>query len=242
MLSNNFKFLIVGAGRGGTSLLAGLLDYHSELSVGFELHSVAYLMGKELPHHGPEIFHRRATAFISACIETASHYPDVLWGNKITTEQIFGLEDHNLVNPQLEKDILHAFFNVYLKGIKIIFILRDGRTCVNSKVNRTGQPIELACERWLYSVKCYKFFCSQHANNICIKFEDLLVHPQTTLTDICDFLEIPFQQEMLNGVRNKKLMPEYQYEKLDITKTESVDLPDDCLRRIEEDLKYCGYL
>jgi len=29
-----------------------------------------------------------------------------------------------------------------------VFILRDGRTRVRSKVSRTGQSFELACERW----------------------------------------------------------------------------------------------
>ncbi|MDH3445721.1 MAG: sulfotransferase [Deltaproteobacteria bacterium] len=239
--NDNFKFLIAGAGRGGTSLLAGLLDYHSELEVGFELYSVAYLMGEQLPYQGPELFHQRATAFISACKRHANNHPDVLWGNKITTEQIFGLEDHNLANPESRIDVLDMFFNVYLKNISIIFILRDGRTCIKSKVERTGQPIETARERWQFSVKCYKFFQTGHANNISVRFEDVLLDPKTTLTNICDFLKIPYQENMLNGTRNEKMLREYQSSKLDISKTKSMDLPDACIAKIKDDLSYCGY-
>ena len=45
MSADNFEFLVIGAGRGGTSLLAGLLDFHDQLDVGFEQYSEACLAG-----------------------------------------------------------------------------------------------------------------------------------------------------------------------------------------------------
>lgn len=242
MIKDNFNFHIVGAGRGGTSLLTGLLDYHSGLEVGFELFSAAYLVGRDLPYQGPKLFHKRVTAYISACKQKANKYPNVLWGNKITTEQIARLEDHNLANPESIIDILDRFFNHYLEGKAIIFVLRDGRACVNSKVKRLGRPIEKACKGWQYSVKCFKFFETCHDNNICIRFEDLLHNPEKTLTKICDFLKIPYQEEMLRGTNNKKMRPEYQKNKFDLSKIKSIDLADDGLKIIHDDLKYCGYL
>ncbi|PPD49299.1 MAG: sulfotransferase [Methylobacter sp.] len=240
--NNNVNFLIVGAGRGGTSLMAGLLDYHPKLEVGFELFSVAYLMGKELPYQGDGMFHQRATAFISACKQMAGNHPNSLWGNKITTEQLFGLEDHNAANPGQTINVLDTFFNDYLKNTKIIFILRDGRTCVNSKVRRTGQPMEMACKRWKYSVECYQFFSNHHANNLCVRFETLLHQPQAVLMEICQFLGVQYEQTMLDGVGNKKLSPEYIHEKIDTSKTKQIELPDEFFSMIEEDLKYCGYI
>jgi hypothetical protein len=242
MLKDNFKFHIVGAGRGGTSLLAGLLDYHSELEVGFELFSAAFLMGKEFPYKGPKLFHNRVTAYIAACTRWASQRSQMIWGNKITTEQISGLEDHNIINPEAKIDTLDMFFNTYLKGKAVIFILRDGRTCVNSKVKRTGQLMINACARWQYSVKCFKFFKTQHKNNICIRFEDLLQNPQEHLMRICDFLNISFQKKMLKGTRNKKMVPEYQLGKFDLSKIEATQIPEKCLAKIQADLEYCGYL
>lgn len=242
MPENNFKFLVVGAGRGGTSLIAGLLDAHRSLEVGLELFSVSCLMGKDENLHGSNLFDERVTAFISACRLEAERYPGLAWGNKITTEQIFGLEDHNASNPAASIDVLDAFFNEYLKGIKIVFILRDGRTCANSKVQRTGQSFETACERWKYSVEIYKFLNTRHSNNLCIRFEDLLHTPQSTLGKVCDFLDIPYQETMLQGTSNTKMLPEYQQKTIDPSKTASVVIPEACLQSMSEDLKFCGYL
>ena len=242
MIKDNFRFLIVGAGRGGTSLLAGLLDYHPGLEVSFEYSSVAYLIGKELYYSGSELFHKRVTSFISSCKQEASQYPTVIWGNKITTEQILGLEDHNIVNPESRIDVLDMFFNNYLKNKAIIFILRDGRSCINSKIQRKNQSLKEACEKWKYSVKCYKFLKTYHSNNICIRFEHLLLHPQKTLTNICDFLKIPFQKEMLEGTNNEKILHKYRKNNFDLSKMNSIDFPDIHLKEIEDDLKYCGYL
>jgi len=242
MREDNFQFHIVGAGRGGTSLLAGLLDYHSELEVGFELYSIAYLMGRELPYRGPELFQRRVTAYMAACKQQANRNSNVIWGNKITTEQIFGLEDHNRINIEATIDIFDQFFNNFLEEKKVIFILRDGRACVNSKVQRTGQPLEKACERWNYSVSCYRFFQTRHTNNLCVRFEDLLVRPIETLTEICGFLNVPYEEEMLNGTDNKKMLPGYRRHDIDASKSKSIDVSDAVLQAIYEEMKYCGYL
>lgn len=244
MAINNFKFLVVGAGRGGTSLLSGLLDYHSQLEVAYEVYAEAFLVGKEVPYHGPELFDMRVNSFIEACHNTVRKKPDSMWGNKITTEQVFGLEDHNLFNPDAEIDVLDEFFNNRLKDIKVIFILRDGRTCINSKVKRTlvGAPIEKAAERWQYSVTCFKFFQTRHTNNHCIKFEDLLLRPQEVLTGICDFLNIPFEEKMLQGTDNQKILPDYRKTYFDQSKIAAVDLPEPIMTQIKDDLRYCGYL
>ncbi len=242
MLEDNFKFHIVGAGRGGTSLLAGLLDYHSQLEVAFEAYSIACLMGKELVSKGSELLKQRVTAYIAGCNQLAKQHPNVFWGNKITTEQIHGLEDQNKINQNSKIDILDEFFNKFLEERKVIFIMRDGRTCINSKVQRTGQSMEQACKRWQYSVKCYKFFKTCHSNNICIRFEDLLIQPRETLTNICDFLNVSYQEEMLTGSNNKKMLPEYRKNELDKSKMISINLPEPFLQAINDDMKYCGYL
>jgi hypothetical protein len=146
MPDDNFEFLVIGAGRSGTSLLAGLLDFHDRLEVGFEQFSEGYLMGAALATSGPAIFDDRVRAFLDSCRDEARRYPGRIYGNKITTEQLFGLEDHNTANPDAKIDVFDRFFNHFMKGRKIVFVLRDGRTCVRSKVARTGQSVELACD------------------------------------------------------------------------------------------------
>jgi hypothetical protein len=241
MAADNFGFLVIGAGRGGTSLLAGLLDSHDRLEVGFEMFSEGYLAGAALRAAGPDIFGTRVRAFLQACIEEAARHPDRIFGNKITTEHVFGLEDHNAANPDAPIDVLDAFFNRHLAGRKIVFILRDGRTCVRSKVARTGQSVELACARWKYSVEVYRFLTSRHDNNLCIRFEDLLLSPAPTLTDVCAFLGVPYQESMLQGTRNRKARPEYRQERIDASRLALDEIPAGCIERIRDDLERCGY-
>src|SRR5690242_13193581 len=114
MAADNFGFLVVGAGRGGTSLLAGLLDSHDRLEVGFEDYSEAYLVGTESTASGSDIFDARVLAFLQGCKEEAARVQGRMYGNKITTEQLFGLEDHNVANPDAKIDVLDLFFNRYM--------------------------------------------------------------------------------------------------------------------------------
>lgn len=147
-----------------------------------------------------------------------------------------------MANPDVRVDVLDSFFNERMRNQAVIFILRDGRACVSSKVQRTGQAMETACKRWRYSVECYRFFRTRHRNNVCVRFEDLLTDSRATLTSICDFLKIPYEERMLSGVANRKMRPEYQSTRIDESKMEIADLPEPYLRMIEDDLTYCGYL
>lgn len=243
MMLNNFQFLIIGAGRGGTSLLAGLLDHHPQLEVGFEQFSAAYLMGRELQvTDSNNLIGERVQHFRTACLQEASHFSGKIWGNKITTEQLFGLEDHNSTNPEKSVDILDYFFHQVFPTIKIIFILRDGRTCVRSKVARTGQSIELACKRWKFSVDVYKFLKQQHKNNLCLRYENLVGNPIPTLQSICSFLGVSYNESMLTGTDNAKMLPEYRQSQLDANKLILDEFVPDYYKEIEEELRYCGYL
>jgi hypothetical protein len=242
MPDDNFEFLVIGAGRGGTSLLAGLLDFHDRLEVGFEQFSEGYLMGAALATSGPAIFDDRVRAFLDSCRDEARRYPDRIYGNKITTEQLFGLEDHNAANPDAKIDVLDRFFNHFMKGRKIVFVLRDGRTCVRSKVARTGQSVELACERWKYSVEVYRFLRARDHDTLCVRFEDLLLHPEQALADVCAVLGVPYQESMLRGTGNAKMRLDYRQQQLDASKLELIDVPAGCIERISDELKLCGYI
>lgn len=234
-------FLIVGAGRGGTSLLAGLLDAHSRLEVGFEHRSVATLMGREVPARGPEMFDERVGAFLRAGAEESRRFPGKTWGNKITTEQILGLEDHNLANPTAPIDVLDAFFNDALAGVPVVFLLRDGRTCVRSKVARTGQSVAQACERWKYSVEVWRFFRDRHLHNVRLRFEDLLADPRSSLDLACELLQVPWEDRMLHGTRSGKMRPEYRREGIDVAPAQLEDIPVECEELLATELVECGY-
>lgn len=242
MLFNNFNFFIIGAGRGGTSLLAGLLDYHTKLTIGFEYGAVDYLLGQALSKKQAKNRSKRLSAFNRTCRLKAIKHPLKTWGNKITTEQIGALREKPKEAKEIQQASFELFFNQTFPQKKIIFILRDGRACVTSKVKRKNRPMEKACNNWLYSVECFKFLQKRPSNNLCIKFEDLLMDTEKTLDTICDFLNIDFQERMLMGFANKQISAEYQHGKIDISKAIPPKLPEKYFQMIQEELSYCGYI
>lgn len=239
--NNNFKFMIIGAGRGGTSLLMALLDSHSNLEVASEFATQSHLMGRGFNCKSLNIYQERMEVFNEKCVERANQTKDKIWGNKITTEQIYGLEDHNKNNPKNSINIMNNFFLESFKEKKKIFILRDGRSCVNSKVKRTGQTMKQACERWNYSVLVYEFLNKYDKNSISLKFENLVNKPEQELRRICKFLRVEFEVNMLTGVKSNKLMPEYQHGEFVTSKTKPKPIPEKYLALIKENLLKCGY-
>jgi len=238
-----FGFLLIGAGRGGASLLAGLLDSHPLLEVGFELYAIERLMGRGMPAGRPaaRCIDDRTKTFRTVCEQTAAAFPHTFWGNKITTEQLYGLEDHNRLNPQRPVPVFDYFFNTAMAGIRTVFILRDDRACVKSKVSRTGQSWELACDRWLYSVDVYEYLAARPDAALTLKFEQLLTEPEPTLRTVCAFLGVPYDPRMLDGTDSGKMIPEYRHGKLDAAKAVAPQIDGPWLEKIRPGLDRCGY-
>jgi hypothetical protein len=240
-------FLIVGAGRGGTSLLAALLDAHPDLEIGMEHASVACLMGKSLPVGSQSgdpshLAYDRIAAFLACCTEEVRRHPGKRWGNKITTEQLSGLEDHNEVNRARPINVFEVFFDDALAAVPVVFILRDGRTCVRSKMARTGQPLETACARWRYSVRVLDHLRSRHREFHWLRYEDLVREPEVTLGGLCCFLGVHYDERMLRGTSTTKLRPEYRRDSIDPGTLGLEGVPEGCVPLIEGDLRRYGYV
>lgn len=100
----SFDFQIIGAGRGGTSLLAGVVDAHPDCSVVFEAFSIPLLMGRtwtdaESIRSPSEQIRARVGNFLQGCEAESTRSPTKIWGHKTTTEQIRGLR---LLSPESE--------------------------------------------------------------------------------------------------------------------------------------------
>jgi hypothetical protein len=236
---SKFKFLLIGAGRSGTSLLAALLDQHPAIEVGFELFGNACLRGKELEESRDTMFDDRAGSFIRRCIEHGDQCDKPIWGKKITTEILGGLNRHNLYNaPPVA--VLPAFFNDYLAGLKVVYILRDGRACVQSKLRRTSQPMERACDWWKYAVEIYEFL--QQRNDTCfVRYEELLASPPTILGEVCTFLGVEFDPLVLQGTTSDKLLADYRNPGIDRSRANDFDADHPSTAYIADELRRCGY-
>ncbi|MGL4316274.1 MAG: sulfotransferase family protein [Pseudomonas sp.] len=236
-----FELLLIGAGRGGTSLLAGILDAHSRLEIAFEQHAAAYLMGRKLSAEAATNYYERTRTFLSACEDSARHFPNMVWGNKITTEQLRALQKHNAIESHAKIDLLDEFFQRTFQGKKVVFILRDGRSCAISKVNRTGVDIEQACSRWLFSARVYRYLREHEGNWHTLKYEDLVAEPERTTRALCTFLGLEFEPDMLiKGPNSPKMLAEYRQTEI-VPKTPIKALPEQYLEQLRGELGYCGY-
>lgn len=231
-----FKILILGAGRGGTSLINALLDAHPDLEIAAEVHAFEHLVKGA---QGPDLLEakERLNNFIKACEKDAyaSHFP--AWGNKITTEQLSFLES--------ESTALETQNLVYQKlcaSKKIVFITRDGRNCISSKMQRTQCDLNTAVNYWKHSVNYLRFLRSQaDAQLYTLKFEDLILAPEETLGPLCEFLNIPYHPEMLSGTSSNRILSEYRLGKLDSTKIEIPGEASSFTPLIRSELEYLDY-
>lgn len=229
-------FLVLGAGRGGTSLLTAMLDCNPSLTVGLEQFSFDFLLGNKLEGKKKYDLNLRISSFDKACQKIAKAKKN-LWGNKITTEQILALE-------QCEGATFPIYFQNFLNGTigkgKVIFIVRDGRSCVQSKINRTQQTYELAVYRWKFSVKLLSYLKENHEQLLVLKYEDLVASPEEQLKIACGFLNVSYNAEMLNGPDNKLLPEMYQNQGLK-RESEDIQWPEKWTSDMQVELAALGY-
>lgn len=233
-------FHIIGAGRGGTSLLAGLLDAHPACEVVSETLSQPHLMEVDRPQPPGETLQarveRRVSSFLEACRVAASQSAATLWGHKSTTEHVRGLESPAAAEAY---DAAGHFVRA-LAGTPVIFILRDGRTCIPSKMRRTGQPLELAIDRWKFSISLLELFRHHHDRLHVLRMENLVRDPAAALTNTCRVLGLEYDPRMLAGTMSDIMLPEYRRPGFDRTAIEVTSDPP-WIHLIAEDLRRAGY-
>lgn len=221
-----FGLLVVGAGRSGTSLIGAMLDAHPCLEVALEAHSIDLL-------DQATDSRERARRYREECEEDARNSAAQLWGNKITTEQIHALKPRSGVEP------LELFFDE-LGDVPVIFIVRDGRACVDSKVRRAGMSYENAAYFWRFSVEALRYVHARGA--LIVSFEQLVTESEPVLRKVCDFLRLPFSDRMYGGTTSPKLTPAYRREDVDPSRAAIPAVPAEIHDAIRDDLRSCGYV
>lgn len=207
----NRCFHILGAGCGGTSLLAGLLDFHSQICVGFELYAMQYLLRPVHRWPLPDFWHARVRLYRSSIkrLTLASSKP--FFANKITTEQLSGLLlPGEPVLSARNRGRLSAILKFQLFGEKIVLLSRDGRTCIPSKMIRGGHSLDLATARWISSCQLIHYLHASSSDTYLLRYEDLVANPALQLARICHFLGVPYEPSMMQGTSNSKMHPRYQ--------------------------------
>ena len=236
MLFSNPKFeiLVLGAGRGGTSLIGALLDAHSQLEIALEEHVNDYIVPADYRQKLAQP-QKALNGFIQAC-EADGKRSKQRYGNKLTTEQLGFVEDfgrNTLLREALVKDLF--------KARKLVFISRDGRNCIHSKMERTGADYATALFYWKHSVNLLKYLEQQPIEMHRLKYEDLLAKPEETLADVCQFLCLQMESQMWEGSNSNRISEQYRQKGLDLSKIEVVEDERIQLADIQAELEYLGY-
>ncbi|OGP64958.1 MAG: hypothetical protein A2169_07330, partial [Deltaproteobacteria bacterium RBG_13_47_9] len=195
-------------GRSGTTLLRLMLDAHPDIAIPPETHFVSRLNLQ----YGREGFFSVVT---SEATWEDFHIDQAAFKNVL-----------NELNPFSVTEGLRCFYRLYadkygkkyvgdktpiyslsmtsiqimLPEARFIHVIRDGRDVALSQRGLwfgPGDDINAAAEFWSSRIQNARQQAPLLKHYLEILFEQLILNPVVVLTNICDFLEIPFSEKML---------------------------------------------
>lgn len=210
-------FFIVGMQRSGTTMLRLMLNHHRNLAVPFESGFIPVVY-KQLHKYGDFALRENA----AACLQDISQLPLVQRGKLI--ENPDSILQYSI---RSYADLVDAIFREYAKGkgkhrwgektpgqamdldvfweifpgCKIIHLLRDGRDVAVSLlgVSWGSRNLMKIADQWRWnSVVAHKLGKVLRQKFLEVRYEDLVRDPATELRAICEFLEEPYDENMLH--------------------------------------------
>jgi len=215
---------IVGTGRCGTTILAQVLNSHSEICVPCELQIICgigngdrlherYIAG-DFEKYGSEdfisLFEKRCPYYFDRYFDYREHFRQLKYPQKDLRRLLTVLFDHICYDQKktifLEQtpwygqrlDLLQELF----PEMKVVHIIRDGRDVAISYARTPWWSNDIAGNliRWDKEVNVIHSFGQRNPENyIEVRYEDLLTDPARELSRILDFFGIFIEDEMLDA-------------------------------------------
>ena len=188
------SLFLIGTQRSGTTLLGKMLTAHNDIFIKNEVPMRRVFK--------PGSTQKDIQSAIDIILEEQLGQPitEFLASEGKT---IWGLKD-----PQLTEylDDLKQF----LPYAKCIIITRDARAVVRSYMENAwglGTNCYTGAQRWKREIKIQLAFEKEVQENCMrIRFEDLIIDPKSCLEDICDFINVSFDESMLNYASKKSFV------------------------------------
>jgi Sulfotransferase family len=205
---------IVGVGRSGTTLLRLMLDAHPELAIPPETHFVPELIA--LFERGDRVDPEEVLEVITS----GRH-----WGDFGLQEQGL-LERLRSAEPLDAAAAIATFFEAYaerqgkprwgdktpiyvksmreIEGVipeaRFIHLIRDGRDVALSRAGRAlrhAAPLPKVARRWKRRILDAREQGHGLGGYVELRYEDLVLDTDATLRRVCEFIELPWDEEML---------------------------------------------
>ncbi|MGH7835109.1 MAG: sulfotransferase family protein [Candidatus Binatia bacterium] len=194
-LHSRRHFLLIGAPRSGTTLLASMLGRHNDVAV----------INEDTTGKGLRKIVGKTVTGNKLCVP-----------NQIRLKRnIFAFRLLKKVGLVAESPRSRFSIEDYLElsNLSIVAIVRDGNDTISSMMERGKSSFKRASKRWAEAIETiYELRTRLPARVLVLTFEDLVLNPEETLGAACSFLGLTFQKQMLEGQRYN---PKYPQGKLD---------------------------
>lgn len=191
--------LLIGAPRSGTTLLAAMIGRHTDVGmlnedVGRAFHKIMSkpLTGNKLcvPN---QIRMRRQGRLRFRWLKKFGFVREA-------PKSQFAIEDY-----------------LELPNLKIVAIIRDGQESMASMMARGRNRLRKAARRWSEAIITISQLRERYRDRVfVVVFDDLILQPEQSMRKLCEFLDLPFEERMLEG---HKFNSRYPNTGLDPSKT-----------------------
>jgi len=196
---------IGGCGRSGTTLMRVMLDTHSQIASGPE--SLLFLPTKIDLEVLAEKFDLDVVALEELLDKSDSRAE---FTNKFQELYIASVKKEIWADKTARNIHRIPYIFDHFPNAKFIHVVRDGRDVISSllthrkrrlskgKIELTGyrMPLENCIRRWRKAIGD----CLEHRGhpNYCeVQYQDLVLDTRNALKQVCEFLEVPFEENML---------------------------------------------
>ncbi len=196
---------IVGAVRSGTTLLRLMLDHHPQLAFHFEFEFAVDQISDEglfppLEEYHDYLSQHRIFQLSEAQIDPSLDYEQLV---NSFLEQKRARDGKTFVGATVHHHLDHIHH--LWPEARYIHLLRDGRDVARScRVMGWAGNMHHAVQRWIEAEHTWERLCDQipAERRLEVRYEDLIVQPEQTLTTLCKFLGTDFDEAIYEYADN----------------------------------------
>lgn len=188
--------LVLGCQRSGTTLLAAMLGGHSEINMLFESQTkdVLKLIGKK--YSGNKLLTWRQVRMNSR----SSKFGHLL--NRMANLD-YGIRKNRPHKLRISPSSALSIKDYIANKAKVVSIIRNKEEVISSIMNRTEMNRKQAEKEYDYSVN----LMNSVEDSYKIDFSDLVNKPVETLKGICQYLNLEYEERMLQGTEYNFVYP-----------------------------------
>jgi hypothetical protein len=208
--------LIGGDGRSGTTMLAQMLDAHPDIMCGpeFDVRSVDTLRSSYWIERATRlgITWEHVITRLDECTHPVKRFPDRCLFLADLLKEVMADRGKKRWGFKLMRDIrIAGFYDKQWPRAQYIHIIRDGRDVAASNLAFEWgyNSVREAALGWSKLILDAREQCD-HDRYYEVRYEDLIERPRFWMESICEWVNVPFSEEVLTPYRDGRDAPFFQ--------------------------------